>query len=67
MPVYNHYYPDGNNQINSIESARLLAASGADDSRGGRSHTGTTCEKASNTPAASATQAAASSLVAFFL
>lgn len=28
MPVYNHYYPDGNNQINTAESARLLSASG---------------------------------------
>ena len=28
MPVYNHDYPDGNNQINTGESARLLAASG---------------------------------------
>ncbi|MDE3095308.1 MAG: hypothetical protein KGK07_04810 [Chloroflexota bacterium] len=28
MPVYNHYYPDGNNQINTGESARLLAVSG---------------------------------------
>lgn len=28
MPVYNHYYPDGNNHINTAESARLLAAAG---------------------------------------